>query len=467
MPTDGVNNRAAFESGAAGLVHEVMHHLGMPHTFSDASCRDGDAPAVGDTPNTAGPVWGQGFAQQAYLRCLNTWNQALSTNYDTANRNAANRVGIPAAEQGTGFDSCPNNPGNDEIANYITYTYDICLLALGHLTSGQIAGMHQITNNANPTLYVWSQYYARMGAPAGSIVVPQPSPTPSPSPPPPRVSPSPPPPSPPPPAANPSPSPPPPASRNQCQSTTDRGCRCLPTWTVGGATYNDCQNVPSQTTKGPMCAVDRSNGDCARARNGWWDLCTPCTPSGGNTNTNTPSPSPPPPAGGGGGGNVARGCGPGAVTKSGTTCSLKNWKLTGTPGNYQGCANPNNDPNGAWCVLAKGQTSSSGTTWDYCADECNPRSAGSGTNTGGGSSGGGPSYPAPKSCARGFTGLPGTGLCNCASGYTISFTGGGSYSNQNGCVAFAESGGQGMCVTKCTGRDRSYNKQVYACDCAA
>ncbi len=64
-------------------------------------------------------------------------------------------MGIPLDDQNPAFDSCPNNPGYDETANYMTYTYGICLLALGHLTSGQIAAMHRITNDNNPSLYAW------------------------------------------------------------------------------------------------------------------------------------------------------------------------------------------------------------------------------------------------------------------------------------------------------------------------
>jgi hypothetical protein len=205
---DGVNNRANFESGASSLVHEVMHHLGMQHTFADGSCTDDDLsvgvceprarahrtagqpaqpgrcmpaaqghahgnrapatagfgsesrplpadPPAADTPVTNGPVWSQPWAQRAVINCQNAWTRTLSANWDTANRAASVRVGIPVDDQNPSFNSCPNNAGSDETANYITYTYDVCLVALGHLTSGQIAAMHQITADSNPALYAW------------------------------------------------------------------------------------------------------------------------------------------------------------------------------------------------------------------------------------------------------------------------------------------------------------------------
>jgi hypothetical protein len=136
---------------------------------------------------------------------MNAWSKLLTSNFDVANRAASVRVGIPPTDQNPSFNSCPGGQP-DEIANYITYTYDICLLAMGawvprgrwtqaagpclqlkalgcwlgacsgatatrpgchgahqrvaaraigHLTSGQIAAMHQITADSNPALYAW------------------------------------------------------------------------------------------------------------------------------------------------------------------------------------------------------------------------------------------------------------------------------------------------------------------------
>ena len=79
----------------------------------------------------------------------------LKGNWDTANRLASTRTSTPANDQNPKFDSCPNSPGPDEIANYMTYTYDHCLVAMGHMTTGQIAAMHKITSGINPTLYQW------------------------------------------------------------------------------------------------------------------------------------------------------------------------------------------------------------------------------------------------------------------------------------------------------------------------
>ncbi|KAG2485621.1 hypothetical protein HYH03_015684 [Edaphochlamys debaryana] len=459
VSTSGVNNRANFESGVSGLVHEVMHHLGMDHTFSDGACSDADAASgVMDTPPTNNPVWSQGWAQKAYLSCLNSWNKILVSDWDGANREASRRVGIPITDQNTQFDSCPGLSGPDEIANYITYTYDICLLAMGHLTSGQIQAMHQITANTNPTLYAWGQYYATpAGLPPGVVLFPQAPAAVAASPPPPPRSPPPSPPPPPPPSQTPVPTPTP--SGNSCPAAkTDRGCTCSTKWNFLGKDYFGCQTVPGNGNGGPWCQVDKAAGDCVRARNGWWDYCTPVSCPGGPSPAPSPSPSPKPaptpsPS------NAPASCGAGAVTKNGLTCTAADWKLKSSPTTYKGCANPNNDPKGTWCVLAKGQLSPAGAAWDYCQDGCNTAAPPSTCDTVKGP------FPCKQECQRGISISGQPAGCVCADLYSISFDGyGTSYSNQRGCTIFSETG-SGMCVVQCTNNKKA-NGKAYACSCA-
>lgn len=48
------NSRMAYEAGARTLLHELLHHLGLYHTFgrNGLGCDDDDG--VGDTPKVAG-----------------------------------------------------------------------------------------------------------------------------------------------------------------------------------------------------------------------------------------------------------------------------------------------------------------------------------------------------------------------------------------------------------------------------
>lgn len=50
---------------------QVMHHLGLKHTFSaDGSCTEDAADDLVETPVSSGPVWGQPWAMAAYLACM-------------------------------------------------------------------------------------------------------------------------------------------------------------------------------------------------------------------------------------------------------------------------------------------------------------------------------------------------------------------------------------------------------------
>eukprot|EP00198_Chlamydomonas_reinhardtii_P011351 XP_001700688.1 predicted protein [Chlamydomonas reinhardtii] len=192
----------------------LSHHLGLVHTFTEGSCGyDADQPTgVSDTPSASGPVWSMPWSLNAYK--------------------ASVRLGIPPGDQTPGFDSCPDRPGSDETANYITYSYPICYVSLGHFTSSQVATLHRICADANPTLYQWAQYYAIN---------------------------------------------PPAAAR----------CTCLPSWKSGGTTYSDCVTTPG----GQATATGTSWDYCPDACNPT-TTTTGGTSSGAGGSSSGPAPSP-------------------------------------------------------------------------------------------------------------------------------------------------------------------------------
>lgn len=61
------------------------------------------------------------------------------------------------------------------------------------------------------------------------------------------------------------------------------------------------------------------------------------------------------------------------MTISGCQCSATSWQAVDSDPEgvfHSGCANPDGDPNGAWCNLVRGTTSPTGQTWDYCQPSC-------------------------------------------------------------------------------------------------
>lgn len=453
--TDGINNRASFEGGAQTLVHELVHHLGMQHTFSegDTPCRDTDA--IADTPITAGPVWLQPFNQKAYLACMAVWNSQYKGSWDLSQAASAARGSIPTTDQNSWADSCPAAPGLDELGNYLTYSYDICFTAVGHLTPGQITAIHRITYENNPILYTWGQYYA-LNPPPGAVPA-SPPPPPPPSPPPPGRSP------PPPPVNRPVPS-------GGCG--TESGCQCRASWDYNGATYSGCASIAAADGSArPWCAVDRSSGDCSSARNGWWDYCSQaanlnaaCSSNNiGSRSVASPPPPPPPVATNNGGGSGSN-CGAGAATVSGLSCTMKNWQCASCGSGttlFTGCANPGNSKGKLWCALPKGTTSPTGAPWDFCTDACQQA-----PNNGNAAS---PPPPASSSnaapvtqCTAGFGNLsPG---CVCQPVYGVSWQGGGTYTNVQGCARFPEDSSRTYCLTTGCFANRNNNK-LAACTC--
>ena len=57
-------------------------------------------------------------------------------------------------------DTCPTQAGYDELGNFMTYTWPVCIAAVGHNTREQAERMHYLTSEMNPVLYAWGQYNA-------------------------------------------------------------------------------------------------------------------------------------------------------------------------------------------------------------------------------------------------------------------------------------------------------------------
>ncbi|KAG2501007.1 hypothetical protein HYH03_000828 [Edaphochlamys debaryana] len=160
---DSQNSPDAYESGAFTLLHELLHHWGLPHTFppegipANTSCeQDADASrGVRDTPTVSAPVWTQPWATAAFFSCLRTWEAPPLQGDWGASASAASARAAAAGfadDQLSRFDSCPQRPGFDQLGNYMTYSWPVCLAALGHVTPDQVALMHAMTAHVNPDM---------------------------------------------------------------------------------------------------------------------------------------------------------------------------------------------------------------------------------------------------------------------------------------------------------------------------
>ncbi|KAG2453446.1 hypothetical protein HYH02_001667 [Chlamydomonas schloesseri] len=464
VSTAQLNGQLSYETGAVTLWHEVMHHLGLKHTFStDGSCSEDAADELAETPVSSGPVWGQPWAMSAYLACMQAVQHDLANDWGRIYAAWRTTLGIPAGDQRSFAKSCPGRPGQDELGNFVTYSYDVCYAAYGHVTQQQVRSMHAFTAAANPSMYAWAQHYAANPPPeaqqtAAAVV------TASPPPPPP-----------------PSPSPPAAAGADSSQQylrpcppqLTRTGCRCKDTWTVLSASYTGCTIVPGVENGGPWCAVVLEDG-CTSARNGWWDLCTPVQTLGCRVVTlppsppspPPPSPSPPPPPAATF--NTTVMCGPGAPTRQGFSCAPGRWTTSATGANrYSGCANPDNNPQGVWCALPRGVTTSSGAYWDLCLPACNTASAvgSSGSDSTAATPSPSPS-PSPTSGSTVSTGctttaqsLPG---CKCAASWKA--TVGGSAGTYTGCTLFPAVDPRPVCAVEGCDAKRN-NGKVVTCSC--
>ncbi len=97
-------------------------------------------------------------------QCRATFQQKYAGDWDAAFNRWSTQLGIPSDDINSWADSCPSNPGYDELANHMTHTYIICIAAMGHMTPGQVQRMHTVTESSNRILYAWAQYYATKAA---------------------------------------------------------------------------------------------------------------------------------------------------------------------------------------------------------------------------------------------------------------------------------------------------------------
>jgi hypothetical protein len=112
--TDGiVIDESSLPGGArenynlgASLIHETGHWAGLYHTFEGGSCF-GSGDLVDDTP----------VSRESTQGCP------------------------------IGKNSCPDDELNDDVSNYMDYSYDSCM---DHFTKGQIARMHMVLNAYRP-----------------------------------------------------------------------------------------------------------------------------------------------------------------------------------------------------------------------------------------------------------------------------------------------------------------------------
>jgi hypothetical protein len=97
------------------LTHETGHHYGLMHPYEgDCFGTEADSDQIDDTPRMTGNPLG---------------------------------FSCPSLK---GRDSCPQNPGKDDIANYMIATSDACRT---HFTPGQVAFMRNTIQTLKPTLF--------------------------------------------------------------------------------------------------------------------------------------------------------------------------------------------------------------------------------------------------------------------------------------------------------------------------
>ncbi|GLC49625.1 hypothetical protein PLESTB_000268700 [Pleodorina starrii] len=261
VSTSGFNSRSQYDDGSQTLVHEILHHMGLYHTFPDSGMPcDVDGDYIEDTPITARPVSSSSFYYKSVNFCIDLFRGKYGSNWDAAYEARSRTLGAPAEDVNSWADSCPGRAGYDEIGNFMTYTSAVCNIAVGHMTQGQARRAHLMTSGINPVLYYWAQYYAQQVAPPPPEAVVLASP--------------------------PWPGPPPPI--DNCK-TTAYGCACKSTWYYLGKPMSYCAQL-SSTSSALWCEPQD------------FSTCSGCDPSGciqqckGNPTScsQPPSPSPPP-----------------------------------------------------------------------------------------------------------------------------------------------------------------------------
>ncbi|GIL80384.1 hypothetical protein Vretifemale_9487 [Volvox reticuliferus] len=230
VSTSGYNSLSQYNYGATVLLHECFHHLGLEHSFGtssvDKTCLDDDY--VIDTPVTLGAVSASSSTlSTARAYCMELFWGQYGGDWDATYTRWSSTLGIPVTDMNAWADSCPGNPGYDELGNYMTYNTGVCFAALGHFTAGQAQRAHYVTSELNPVLYAWGQYYAQNAAP-----------------PPPQAS------------------PPPESYTNICKATQSR-CPCKRSWSYGGNNYSYCDRI-SNSSNTLWCEVldSSSCADC-------------------------------------------------------------------------------------------------------------------------------------------------------------------------------------------------------------
>ncbi|GLI65837.1 hypothetical protein VaNZ11_009467 [Volvox africanus] len=210
VSTSGYNSLSQYNYGPTVLVHECFHHLGLEHSFgtnpNEKTCLDDDY--VIDTPVTLGAISASSsilITARAY--CMELFWGQYGGDWDATYIRWSSTLGIPDTDMNAWADSCPGNPGYDELGNYMTYNTAVCYAALGHFTEGQAQRAHYVTSELNPVLYAWGQYYAQNAAP-----------------PPPQAS------------------PPPESYTHLCKATESR-CACKSVWSYDGNNYSYCDRI--------------------------------------------------------------------------------------------------------------------------------------------------------------------------------------------------------------------------------
>ncbi|GIL49148.1 hypothetical protein Vafri_5628 [Volvox africanus] len=210
VSTSGYNSLSQYNYGPTVLVHECFHHLGLEHSFGtniiEKTCLDDDY--VIDTPVTLGAVSASSsILTTARAYCMELFWGQYGGDWDATYIRWSSTLGIPDTDMNAWADSCPGNPGYDELGNYMTYNTAVCFAALGHFTEGQAQRAHYVTSELNPVLYAWGQYYAQNAAP-----------------PPPQAS------------------PPPESYTHLCKATESR-CACKSVWSYDGNNYSYCDRI--------------------------------------------------------------------------------------------------------------------------------------------------------------------------------------------------------------------------------
>ncbi|GIL49125.1 hypothetical protein Vafri_5600 [Volvox africanus] len=341
VSTSGYNSDILYNYGAVVLMHEIFHHLGLRHTFGSSSvysCNNDDY--VIDTPVTNGTVSSSVFSS-AVKYCLDIFWVKYGGDWNVAYQRMASGLGIPETDMNAWADSCPGNPGYDELGNYMTYNTAVCFAALGHFTEGQAQRAHYFTAEVNPILYAWGQYYAATAVP-------------------------------PPPQSSPPPSP----WIDICQVSSN-GCPCKSNWTLGIKHFSGCNSIYTNTDRlgcevvrssCPSCSRYNSSQQCIQTcdwtatpqrcnvsqRTGL-KLPPPLRPNTPRPPSPPPAPPPPPPR------SVPEAC---KVAANGCTCRSIWYQGGKGPGSY--CSSLNGSSN-LWCQVTPTCTDYASNPYQQCA----------------------------------------------------------------------------------------------------